>query len=204
MTEQTSPANYLPDSIRVSLLVTRILEKLGVEYLIGGSMASTIHGKPRLTNDVDLVADIKESQVESLVSALESDFYVDELALRRAIRERSSLNIIYLPTMFKADIYIWRGDDWAQEQMRSRVEKPLIENDDSTVRQFSDAETTILQKLSWYRKGGEVSQKQWEDVIGVLQIQREALDSGYLRHWAAKLGVLDLLEKALPIAGFSG
>jgi hypothetical protein len=198
--DNTFPEYLLPDSIQVSLLVTRVLEELGVEYLIGGSMASIIHGKPRLTNDVDLVADIKESQIAAFVSALESDFYVDEISVRRAVRERSMFNILYLKTMFKADIYIWRGDEWAHEQMRSRVERRLSEDDDSTIRLVSDAETTVLQKLLWYRKGSESSEKQWSDVLGVLQVQAGALDYNYLRHWAAKLGISDLLDKAITDA----
>ena len=93
--------NPLPDAIRVSLRVTQILEELGVPYLIGGSVASIIHGEPRLTNDIDLVADIRVEQISQLVAALESDFYIDDRAIRRAIRERRSFNIIYLETMYK-------------------------------------------------------------------------------------------------------
>jgi len=122
--------NPLPDAIRVSLIVTRILEELGVPYLIGGSVASIIHGEPRLTNDIDLVADIREEQVPHLVAALETDFYVDDRAMRRAIRERRSFNILYLETMYKVDIFIPRRDEWSHEQMRAREGKKLVEGDD--------------------------------------------------------------------------
>jgi hypothetical protein len=113
--------NPMPDAIRVSLIVTRILEEHGVPYLIGGSVASIIHGEPRLTNDIDLVADLREEQVSQLVAALETDFYVDDRAMRRAIRERKSFNILYLETMYKVDIFIPRRDEWSHEQMRAAI-----------------------------------------------------------------------------------
>ena len=59
------------------------------------------------------------------------------------------------------------------------------------------AEDTILAKLVWYRKGGEVPDRQWHDVLGVIQVQAGRLDSAYLREWAANLRVTDLLVKAL-------
>jgi len=193
--------NPLPDAIRVSLIVTRILEDHGIPYLIGGSVASIIHGEPRLTNDIDLVADIREEQVSQLVAALETDFYVDDRAIRRAIRERRSFNILYLETMYKVDIFIPRGNEWSQEQMRLREGKYLVEGDESTVRFVSNPETTVLQKLWWFRKGNEVSEQQWRDVLGVLKVKADRLDCDYLKHWAAILAVSDLLEKAFNEAG---
>lgn len=193
--------NPMPDAIRVSLIVTRTLEELGIPYLIGGSVASIIHGEPRLTNDIDLVADIREEQVSQLVAALEAGFYIDDRAIRRAIRERKSFNILYLETMYKVDIFIPRGDEWSHEQMRLREGKKLIEGDDSTVRFVSNPETTVLQKLWWYRRGNEVSDRQWRDVLGVLKVKAELLDYDYLKHWAAILAVSDLLEKAVDDAG---
>jgi len=195
--------NPMPDAIRVALIVTRILEELVVPYLIGGSVASIIHGEPRLTNDIDLVADIREEQVPQLVAALETDFYVDDRAIRRAIQERRSFNIIYLETMYKVDIFIPRGDEWSHEQMRLREEINLVEGDDSTVRLVSNPETTVLQKLWWFRRGNEVSGQQWRDVLGVLKVKAGRLDYDYLKHWAARLAVSDLLEKALDDAGIA-
>jgi hypothetical protein len=191
----------MPDAIRVSLIVTRILEELGVPYLIGGSVASIIHGEPRLTNDIDLVADIKEEQVSGLVAALETDFYIDDRAIRRAIRERKSFNILYLETMYKVDIFIPRGDEWSREQMRLREGRNLVEGDESTVRLVSNPETTVLQKLWWFRRGNEVSDRQWRDVLGVLKVKADLLDYDYLKHWSARLAISDLLERAFDDAG---
>ena len=135
------------------------------------------------------------------MSALETDFYIDDRAVRRAIREREKFNLLHLETMYKVDIFIPRGDDWSREQMRLREGRRLVEGDDSTVRQISNPETTVLQKLWWFRKGNEVSERQWRDVLGVLKVQADKLDFDYLERWAAKLGISDLLEKAFDDAG---
>lgn len=193
--------NALTDPISVALHVTSLLQELGVPYLVGGSMASIVHGEMRLTNDLDLVADINEAQIPTLVAALQKEFYVDELSIRRAIRERKSFNLIYLPTVFKIDVFIHRGDAWAREQMRQSEAKALLYGDEATVRNVASAETMVLQKLLWFRKGGEVSERQWRDVQGILKVQGERLNVDYLRQWAVELQVSDLLERALTAAG---
>ena len=89
-------------ALRASLEVIRVLEDLDVPYLVGGSLASSFHGTPRSTNDVDLVADLRLAHVPLLAAALEADFYLDRDRIRSAVRSRSSFNIIFLETMFKA------------------------------------------------------------------------------------------------------
>lgn len=200
---QSFPVGLLSDTIKITLQATGVLEQLGIPYLIGGSMASIIHGEPRLTTDLDLVVDLRKEQVPALVTALEADFHVDDRSLLRAIRESSSTNFIYLETMFKLDIYIAKRDEWTLEQMRLREKKCLIEGDNSTARQVSNPATTILQKLWWYRRGGEVSEKQWRDVQGVLKVQSTSLDFDYLHQWAATLKVADLLNRAFDDAGIN-
>ena len=96
----------LPDAIRLALLVTNRFTALGIRHLIGGSVASIVHGIPRLTQDVALVADIKEVQIPALVAAFEDEFYIDEQSVRRAVRRRASLNLIYLEKMFKIDVFL--------------------------------------------------------------------------------------------------
>jgi hypothetical protein len=204
MPSDNTPFNELISyPILVTLRVTNAFEKLGIEYLIGGSMASSIHGEPRLTNDADFVADIKESQIAALVSDLQEEFYIDDHAVLRAIRERKSFNIIYLDTMFKVDIFIYGSDSWARELMRLRELKMLLPADDSTARYVSNAETTVLQKLLWFRKTQETSEKQWNDVLGIFRVKGQSLDYAYLQHWASYLKVDDLLGKAIADAGIA-
>lgn len=201
--DQSISFDLFPDSIKVALLVTSKLEEIGIPYLIGGSVASIVHGIPRLTLGVDLVADIKEQQIAKLVSVFEEDFYIDEHAVRRAVRTQASFNMIYLDKMYKVDIFIPQGDSWSKEGMRLRQLKPLLADEDSTARYISSAETTVLQKLLWYKKGGGVSEKQWDDILGVLKVQAGTLDYDYLNAWAAELGISDLLNNAFADAGIT-
>ncbi len=193
--------NPIPDTIKITLQVTGLFEQFGIPYVIGGSVASIVHGEARMTNDLDLMADLPEVKVADLVAALESEFYVDDRAIRRAIRGRSSFNLIHLATMFKVDVFLHRGDEWAKEQMRRSQSKSLIEGVGSTSRKVSSAETMILQKLLWFRKGGEVSDRQWRDVLGMMKVQAERLDFDYLNQWADSLQISDLLERSLKKAG---
>ena len=111
----------LPEPIAATVQVTAVLEKLGITYCIGGSLASTIYGLVRTTQDSDLVADMRSEHVTPFVRALEGDFYVDEESIAEAF--------------------------------------------------VATAEDTLLAKLEWYRMGGEVSERQWRDVLGILKVQ---------------------------------
>ena len=96
----------LYEPVKVSLELTRIFEKLDIIYVVGGSLASSLHGIPRATQDVDMVADIKSIHVISLVRELEKSWYIDQNMIREAIRNKSSFNLINLETMYKVDIFI--------------------------------------------------------------------------------------------------
>ena len=179
--------------------IIEALEQLGVPYHIGGSVASSIYGILRATIDVDLVADLRLEQVRPLVKQLEAAYYIDEDMIRDAIRRRSSFNVIHLDTMLKVDVYILKSRPFDQEELRRVQQEVLVEG----TRPFSVAspEGTILNKLEWYRMGGEVSDRQWNDILGVLKVQGTNLDMAYLQRWAVSLNVTDLLERALVDAG---
>ena len=112
------------DVVDIALQVTEALERCGIGYFLGGSLASSFQGEPRATNDVDLVVDLQEGQVEALVAALGSDFDIDDVALRRAAAERSSWNVIYLPSATKIDLFILRASSFDRSEFarRRRVE----------------------------------------------------------------------------------
>ena len=184
------------EALQVTLLVTGLLDELGIPYVIGGSMASIIHGMLRTTMDVDIVADIQPEQVSSFVSGLQDAFYVDEQMIRQAIQRQSSFNLIHLSTMFKVDIFIPKKRLFDQQQLRRRVAEQIGPDSDEQIWVLS-AEDIILAKLDWFRLGGEVSERQWRDVLGVLKTQQDALDIDYLKRWARSLGVVDLMERAL-------
>jgi hypothetical protein len=172
------------------------LEELGIRYYAGGSVASSIHGVPRYTQDVDLVADLKPEQTELLASKLNTDFYADAGQMRDAIRHGRAFNAIHFATGFKVDIFPLGKDAFhAGEMARSERRVWEVDSTGSVELRVASAEDTILEKLVWYKRGGQIADKQWSDVLGVATTRQ--LDGDYLREWAPRLGVADLLERLL-------
>jgi len=188
--------HVLADPISVTLRVTDILDELNVPYLIGGSLASTVHGLVRTTQDVDLIAELRPSYARPLVEALGEAFYSDLDVIQQAIAQNGSFNLIHLETMFKIDIFVSKRRPFDQSRFERKIAQAVAADTGQTAF-ISSAEDTILAKLEWFRLGGEVSQRQWRDVLGVIKVQDDRLDLGYLRRWATELDVVDLLEKAL-------
>jgi hypothetical protein len=172
------------------------LDKLGVSYYIGGSAASSTHGIPRSTMDVDLVADLAARHVAPLVAALKTVYYIDGPMIHEAIAHHSCFNLIHLATSFKVDVFVVKDrphDRAALARAESRRPDPA---NPSTRFFFASPEDIVLAKLEWYRLGDEVSDRQWGDILGVLRTQEGRLDRQYLEKSAAELGVADLLAKA--------
>jgi hypothetical protein len=190
----------LPEPVAVTLVVTEALDGLGVPYLIGGSLASSVYGAVRSTWDTDLVADLSLEHARPLAEALSGRFFVDVDMILDAIRHRRHFNVVHLETMFKVDVFIPKQRDFDRMQIRRRQE--LVIWTDPVRKAFvASAEDTVLAKLDWFRQGGEVSERQWKDVLGVIKVQADRLDVEYLRQGAAELAVADLLEKVLTEAG---
>ena len=188
------------DPASATLQVIRALDALGVPYLIGGSLASAVHGVVRTTQDSDLVARLRLEHAAPLAQALADRFYVDAEAIRDAVRRRSSFNVIHLETMFKVDVFVSRERPFDHAQFARRAAQTIATEPERTA-YVASAEDTVLTKLEWYRLGGEQSERQWRDVLGVLAVQSAHLDVDYMRQWALPLGVTDLLARALREAG---
>lgn len=176
--------------------VVSIFEELGIDYFIGGSIASSLFGEPRQTLDADLVAKVLARNVSMLVERFASDFYADSGAILSAIERQSCFNVIHLDTMTKVDVFVSWRTPFAQSQFLRRQRKAV-----GDVRPveffFASPEDTVLAKLDWYRLNGAVSDRQWRDILGVLKIQGERLDIAYLERWAAELQLQRLLQRAL-------
>jgi hypothetical protein len=182
--------------------VVAAFEALGVDYLVGGSVASSVFGEPRQTVDADLLARLLSRHAEPLMARLSGEFYADCAAIVVAIQTQGCFNLVHLETMTKVDVFVRWRDPFGQSQFARRQKKAVGQIAPLELF-FATAEDTVLAKLDWYRKGGGASDRQWRDLLGVLKVQAGALDRAYLVHWAGELGVTDLLHRALNEAGLT-
>jgi len=183
-----------PDPVALALILARIMERLGVCYCIGGSVASSVYGEVRTTLDVDVVADLDPERIDALVAAVETDFYVVSEAIHRAVRERSNFNLIHEETLVKADVYVPPDDPTHRDQFARRRRVALRSEPGSEV-ELASPEDVVIHKLRWYEMGGRVSDRQWRDVLGVLKVQGANLDFAYLERAAAILCLSELLAR---------
>ncbi|MCB1055395.1 MAG: hypothetical protein KDD11_07760 [Acidobacteria bacterium] len=182
------------EALQSVLEVVDVFEELGVAYHVGGSLASSVHGVPRQTNDLDLVADLSTTQAAEVVRKLETRFYVDIEMITRAIERRGSFNLVHLGTGFKVDVFLVGRE--AFDRMEFARSGPYHLEGLPRELLVKSPEDTLLRKLDWYRKGGEVSDRQWADILGILRARGAELDETYLTRWAEELGVDDLLARA--------
>jgi hypothetical protein len=176
----------------------KVLDRLEIHYMVGGSTASSIHGHIRLTKDVDILARVRTDDSELLAEELRHDFYVDAGQIRTAIDHGRAFNIIHLATSYKFDIFPLTSDAYHQVQFaRRRFERSTLFGAEPIELAVATPEDVILSKLRWYRLGGETSEQQWNDVLGVISVKRDELDLAYLREWARYLKVDDLLEQSI-------
>jgi hypothetical protein len=188
-----------PDLVAALRPVAEALDGLGVPYYVGGSVASSAHGIARASLDADVVAALAPEHVDGLIDRLAPRYYIPVDRLRAAAATRASCNLIHLETMVKIDIFVSKGRPFDREAA-ARARPQAIDDAPGSPRfLIASAEDTVLAKLEWFRQGGETSERQWWDVVGVLRVTANA-DQAYLRRWAAALGLLDLLERALADA----
>ena len=177
--------------------VVEALESLGAPYRVGGSVASSALGVPRSTLDVDIVVELAEEHAEPLEQLLQRDYYVDAQMIKDAIRRTSSFNVVHLDTMVKVDVFVRKNRPFDEQAFTRKQQIQLEPGAPARTFDVTTAEDIILHKLEWYRLGGEISERQWTDVVGVIDVQGDALDRDYMSRWAVDLGVADLLARAL-------
>ena len=187
----------LPPFLITLYQIANLLEALEIPYLVGGSVASSALSEYRSTNDIDVVVDLTLDKTPALVDVFGEDYYYEPELIRDAIVRQDSFNVLHFETMLKIDFFIKQSNAWFDEQFARRQKKEIGTGEQSVQVWLPTAEDVILQKLAWYRLGGEVSDRQWRDVQGVLKIQAVNLDFDYLSRWAAFRGITDLLARAM-------
>jgi hypothetical protein len=181
------------DQRRLLHHAARFFNDLEIPYFVTGSMASFLYGEPRLTQDIDIVADIQESHIPALLRSFPAtEFYIDEFSIRRAILARSQFNIIHPSSGNKIDVIIPQEGpfDLGRFERRRSVRTP-----DGLTIQYSSPEDIIISKLEFYREGR--SDKHLRDIAGIIKISGEELDLGYIASVTQGKGLRRIWEELL-------
>ena len=186
------------DLITFARKVISILESFNIAYYVGGSVASSLLGENRYTEDLDLIIELDKVKAPLLLEAfLKASFYISDVAVEDAVSGRcSSFNVLDNETLEKADLFVLQDTPFAKSKMARRIQQEIPDGSSIWI---SSPEDIVLQKLIWGR--GSQSEKQWRDVLGVLKLQGNDLDFEYLWRWGAELDIAETLELALREAG---
>jgi hypothetical protein len=178
--------------------VATILDGLGIRYALGGSMASSLVGEPRSTVDVDIAIKLEHEAGAALLDRVSAEFYVPIDSARVAIEAHSSFNLIDTAHGLKVDLFVL-GEGLLD---RMQIERRM----NITIPGFADGlwvtspEDQVLRKLDWYRSSGHESERQWRDVVGILRVHGDAMDTSYLDETARELDLRSLLDDARHVA----
>jgi hypothetical protein len=189
---------WIQDSISLAGELHQLFESINIDYYVSGGVASSIHGEPRSTRDLDLVIEVKPNQIDLLIKTLEASGYYCPAGAVEDLQNGygNMLNITHTETIANADIYIMDNSPYSRSQMNRRI---LIDLDGIPAFWIASAEDIVLQKLRWGK--GSKSEKQWRDVLGIIKLQSESLDYGYLTDWAEILDLVADLSEVLTQAG---
>jgi hypothetical protein len=176
--------------------IIKVLERLSIPYLIGGSHASSARSIDyRDTQDVDMVAAISVRQADAIAAELGKDWYVDVGQIREALARGRSFNLIHIPSAEKFDMFPAKGE-FEGSQLQRATPEALQFAGEPVIGKVATAEDILLAKLRWFKDGGETSERQWRDIAGIVAAN-PSLEMEYLNRWAASLGVTELLARAL-------
>lgn len=165
--------------------VVSTLDQLGIDYMVTGSIASSLQGEPRSTHDIDIVVNLPRSMAHELaISFLPPDYYLDEAAVAEAIAGRGMVNLIDTVSGDKVDFWLLTDEPFDRSRFARRRHEEIF----GMRIAVSAPEDTILMKLRWSRLSGG-SEKQFTDAVRVYEVQQGGLDENYLRTWAEKLGL---------------
>jgi hypothetical protein len=175
--------------------IVKVFEQLAIPYLVTGSVASMAYGEPRLTNDIDIVVDLKLFHIPALLAAFpKEDYYIDDEMIKEAIHRIGQFNIIHPSSGLKVDVII-KGDIPFDQSRFERTRKiyPGPYSAD-----FASPEDVIIKKMEYYKLGG--SEKHLRDITGIFKISGDSIDREYISQWATKLDlneIWDMLKRRL-------
>jgi hypothetical protein len=170
--------------------IVGVFEDLNIPYLVTGSVASMAYGEPRLTNDIDVVAEIGEQHVKDMIDSFpEQEFYISESMIRDAIRRGGQFNIIHPSSGLKVDVII--KHDTPFDNSRFGRAKRLYPGE-SYRADFAAPEDVIIKKMEYYKLGG--SEKHLRDITGILKISGASVDRQYVSKWASRLNLEEIWE----------
>ncbi len=178
--------------------IVAIFDSTNIEYVLGGSLASSMVGEPRATMDIDMAAQINSEQLQAFYLAVKDDFYIPLAFAEEAVRSKSSFNIVSNQTSYKVDIFVLGKNRLDSNQLKRRIKATLP--GEATSIWVTSPEDQIVRKLSWFKLGGRVSDRQWRDVLSIISSQNDQLDYTYLNETAQSEGLSELLALALEEA----
>ena len=184
------------NELDVAVLASELFESLGVRHFIRGSMASSLYGESRSTHDVDIAAALRPEHVAPLVRRAGGEFFLQPEFVEEAVRGTRMFTMVLRASFVKVDVYVRALCGFFQSELE-RARLIQVRRAPAGEAWMPTPEDIVLQKLAWYRQGDCVSERQWNDVLGVLRNWHARVDMAYLRSWAKELEVSDLLEKAL-------
>jgi hypothetical protein len=184
-----------PDEMQKAVAaLAAALDAMSVPWAVGGSLASAAYGEPRATNDIDVIATLTEAQARELVNRLGPDFYADADAAADAARRRSSFNVIDKRSFIKLDVFIPSAGSLGVGQLDRRIHLDIFSGMSPVP--VLGPEDVVLQKLRWFQIGGEVSDRQWRDILSVLRGMGRELDGAYMDRVCAEGNLIELLARA--------
>ena len=186
----------MSDQAELLKRVVRMLEEAPIPHMVVGSLASSFHGEPRQTRDIDIVIDPAPDALRRFVELLPpEDFYADADAATEALERRTSFNLVEIGSGWKVDLIVRRDRPFSREEFGRRMRVQLLD----TEADIATAEDTLIAKLEWATEGQ--SERQLRDVAAILETQGESLDGDYIRRWVRALGIEDAWTRAREQAG---
>jgi len=187
---RSAGATAVSDASTFLTRVASALDRARIPYMLAGSFASSHHGAPRATQDIDVVVDPTFDSLDVFLEVLKGDdVYFDADVARDEFRRRGQFNVIDGTTAWKVDVIFRKARSFSREEMARRVPAVVLGVSISV----ATAEDTVLAKLEWAKLGE--SERQLRDVASLLDAIGESLDIGYIDRWLDDLGVRELWER---------